>query len=173
MKTFIFLFIFCGSVVFAQAPFIVEDWLSEGNSPNYLDGESGTILHRMAKTGVFLDEGECSEIIEILIAHGVFLDKVDHNGRTALMVAIKEKNLVLAKVIINAGAKVCLSDSEGDSTLHFASRIGDIDLIEMILERGASPSQRNEYGESPYEIVFFSGNEKAFKIMDFYIRRLF
>ncbi len=52
---------------------------------------------------------------------------------TALMLAVNNKDLEMAKLLIDAGAKVNLTDKAGDSALNWATFYGDAALAELLL----------------------------------------
>ncbi len=59
----------------------------------------------------------------------VNVDPPDRDGRTPLMIAIKEENLVLVKALIKAGADIRLQDRHGLCAIHHAAEVGNVSIL--------------------------------------------
>ncbi|CAM9171511.1 unnamed protein product, partial [Hapterophycus canaliculatus] len=77
-----------------------------------------------------------------VIETGADLNATNAQGCTALMLACRVdkdvcKRLVLAKELLEAGARTDMVDNDGRSALHYAAYSGNTDLIQMLLSKGA------------------------------------
>lgn len=65
------------------------------------------------------------------------------------------------KLLIDKGANVNSPDSYGNSPLMEAADMFDDDdtIIKLLLESGADPYQKNNYGVSVYKLLEMPGNE--------------
>jgi ankyrin repeat protein len=78
----------------------------------------------------------------------------DDNGGTPLHFAAQASAADVARVLLDAGARIDARDSEGNTPLFravFASR-GHGDVIELLRARGADPTIRNNHGVSPIDL---------------------
>jgi ankyrin repeat protein len=76
----------------------------------------------MAACRAGIDQSE--QIVTLLIKAGADLNRVDLQGRTALMVASGAGQLKVAKRLCMAGAKVRLKDKSGKTAIQFANDEG-------------------------------------------------
>jgi uncharacterized protein len=98
---------------------------------------------------------------EALVGAGASLDAVDPDGATALVIAISNAHYELAELLLNAGANPNVVDSEaGMGPLYAAvdmhrlavghgrgnpvpvGLLNAVDVVELLLERGADPNAR-------------------------------
>eukprot|EP01128_Nolandella_sp_AFSM9_P005477 TRINITY_DN2652_c0_g1_i3.p1 TRINITY_DN2652_c0_g1~~TRINITY_DN2652_c0_g1_i3.p1 ORF type:complete len:240 (-),score=47.51 TRINITY_DN2652_c0_g1_i3:32-751(-) len=102
------------------------------------------------------------------------LDAIDHQGRTPLHWAIQRAGDVIVSLLIEAGANVNASDSEGRSCLHYAllsSVEGDKgvafyeDLTRYLLERGADPSAADASGAAAVHLAAELGSHGILSIL--------
>ena len=69
-------------------------------------------------------------------------------GATALHIASREKNFEIAKILIESGASLDVTDNEGWTPLMRASLAGDKDIVNLLLTRGVRANEINSSGES-------------------------
>ena len=74
--------------------------LAAGASAEVMDGSGERPLHQATRSG---DTG----MVEVLLSHGALVDGRDrHYGQTALMIAVREEHIPLARRLLEAGADV-------------------------------------------------------------------
>ena len=74
----------------------------------------------------------------------------DARGTFALHVAAESGQAGAARLLLEYGADVALRDLENDaSALGWAAFHGRPDVVEVLLNAGAEPSQRNKHGLTP------------------------
>lgn len=61
------------------------------------------------------------------------------DGRTALMVACQEQNVQGVRILLQAKAHVNTEDRDGATALFIAATMGNQELVDHLLERGANP----------------------------------
>lgn len=93
-----------------------------------VDQRSYTLLHFAA------GGGNC-EILQTLEDIGIDIETKGAEGMTPLMVATKESKLKTVEYLLRKGAKPSNVDANGWNSLHWASSIGSIDIIDLILEK--------------------------------------
>ncbi len=59
-----------------------------------------------------------------------------------------EEKQCLTKLLTNIDINE-IKDMYGNTLLHVAASMGDVELVELLLENGANPNAKNEYGETP------------------------
>jgi len=79
------------------------------------------------------------------------------SGYTALFYSINHSVTTVLQALLRRGANpnVALKteDSAGNTPLHFACLMEKMKHIELLLEYGADPEARNQYGQSPIDLV--------------------
>ena len=76
---------------------IAHAFLAKGADPNAIDGHGGPALHWAAGGGK-------ADTVRVLIAHGADVTRRNHNGMTALDVALQRGHEAVAAVLRAAGA---------------------------------------------------------------------
>jgi ankyrin repeat protein len=75
------------------------------------------------------------EIARLLLARGAQADArhATYYNATALMLAVNNRDIDMAKLLLGAGANVNLTDKAGDSALNWATFYGDAAMAELLL----------------------------------------
>jgi len=87
----------------------------------------GTLFHQLAQPYISISNKELKALVinekritEALIKKGADINQINHQGKTALMAAIKNENYYIAEHLIDSGASVKGVDSNGKNVLgHF------------------------------------------------------
>ena len=160
------------------------DLLLSGTSdhnPNDVDEEGYTALHRLdagewrytnqfSKVWSPLFQGSLKcrlgslrRTLDVLKRRSFDLDKLTYPkdradsglaDQTALMLAVSTGNVHSVQALIEAGANVNVTNSEGDTALLSVTRSCEYEalqsrIVTMLLEKGASIHARNDMGETP------------------------
>ena len=71
-------------------------------------------------------------------------------GGDALMVAVMGSKDDAVKVLLDSGANVAVKDRQGNTPLHIAAELGDVDNVKMLLAKGADPNAKtNPFNAGP------------------------
>ena len=79
------------------------------------------------------------------------VDPIEEHGFTPLHKAsalVKSERPELVRLLLDHRADACLGDHEGYTPLHWASALGHSNVVDLLLEAGASVNQRSGSGES-------------------------
>jgi len=84
------------------------------------------------------------------MAHGAQVDLESQNGDTALHLACYQDHRGLAMVLVERfKAYVDSTDKDLFTPLHYCCRRGYLSLILFLLEKGANPTAKNVYEDTP------------------------
>jgi ankyrin repeat protein len=110
---------------------------------NSRGGSHTTPLHAASVKGHLDVASLLLKMVQILtlVTNGQDSASQGITGRTLVMV---ESSLEIARLLVNSGANVNVTDDEGWTPLHAAARCGYRDIAELLLESGASLDVRNK-----------------------------
>lgn len=81
--------------------------------------------------------------VRALVAHGAKVNAQSNSGVTALSVAAASPgNLATVRLLLDKGADPKVVDKDGAGPLWLACARGDDDIVEELLQRGASPNEK-------------------------------
>ena len=83
------------------------------------------------------------------------------SGKTCLYTALENKSYALAKFLIQHRAAVNISTFSGNSPLHVVSDQGNVEMVKMLLQKGASLYEKNIESESPKDVA---STDEVFKL---------
>ena len=111
---------------------MIERLLKAGADPNTIVSEGETVLMSVARTGNVA-------ALKVVIAHGANVRaKEDTRSQTALMWAVAQGHTAAAETLIDAGADMSARSSGRFSLMVFAVRGGTIEIVRLLLDKGAS-----------------------------------
>jgi hypothetical protein len=118
-----------------------------------------TALHRCVS-------GECIEMAQLLIQHGVNMSPVNSRGETPLHHAFRTESLeTWVTLLVDAGADIFASSESGKTILSTATMRGSLSTVQLLLGRGVIPTTRDEYGNTLLHDVAVGGNAVIFGLM--------
>jgi ankyrin repeat protein len=105
-----------------------------------------------------------TDVVKVLLAHGAHIEQPEANGVRPLLLAIMNDHADTARYLIEHGADVNADDwygraplwaavdsrdveLDGELDTQFADRAGELEIIKLLLARGANPNARTR--ESP------------------------
>ncbi|KAI1169653.1 hypothetical protein F4777DRAFT_584691 [Nemania sp. FL0916] len=122
---------------------VVRVYLDYGADLNVRDPESGwTALHWAA-----IDKSY-SEMTRLLLMGGADPNMKDESGKTPLMIAATENNVVAVTLLIDGGANIEERDQGGNTALIVAAEWRNNNVVKVLLEKGADINTKNNNGET-------------------------
>jgi ankyrin repeat protein len=112
------------------------------------------------------------EIIQALIATGIDVNSYrekgvwHENGRTALLIAIREGHLGIVKILLEAGADPNLIDEDsGITPLISAVRGQYIEIIRLLLQAGAKINDKDSNGKTALDVAKKIKNSEIIRLL--------
>ncbi len=122
---------------------LVRLLLKSGANPNTPIATGETPLMTCSKTGNV-------DAVKLLIEYGASVNaKEPGQGQTALMWAAAERHPAVVKALIDAHADLNSRTKQGFAAIHFASRVGDLETVKLLLAAGVPVDQITQIGEGP------------------------
>ncbi|XP_043959452.1 ankyrin repeat and SOCS box protein 12a isoform X1 [Gambusia affinis] len=98
-------------------------------------GIAGTPLHAAVSKGHL-------SCLQVLLAHGAFVDTIDVKAQTPLFNAVRGRYLDCVLALLGAGANPNGSKSNNSSPVLTAAREGDVEILRQLLVHGADANSR-------------------------------
>jgi ankyrin repeat protein len=98
------------------------------------------------------------EDVATLLRRGDTPNFLDSNGRMPLSYPAAFGNATIAKMLLDAGARVDYRDSAGGTALHWAAQSGHAEIITMLLTAKATVDAQNKQGITP--LMMAAANSK-------------
>ncbi len=112
--------------------------------------------------------GEDVDKVKLLLERDADVEARDTMEQaTVVMHAIRTNKRKHVEVLLQAGAKLDVTDARGNTPLHIAARSGEVDheLVELLLERGLDPAATNRKGETPLDLARKRTDERAAEVV--------
>lgn len=107
-----------------------------------------------------------SAVILDLLALGANPLQKDHYGRNALHYALENKNSDIAKLLINVIDEKNIDIASKDQTpLMLACLLGEIEIIQLLLAKGANPFNKDKDGYTSFHLAFEQHNDEISKLL--------
>jgi ankyrin repeat protein len=102
---------------------------------------------------------------ELLGKRPTVVNSRNSKGETALNIAISRSDGMWTRFLIGKGADPNLQQSNGDTPLIAAARVGFMEAIELLLERRAKVDLANRMGETPLIVAVQQREVDAVKLL--------
>lgn len=115
--------------------------------------------------------GDANEIIE-LVDKGANPAAINKDGVPAICLAATrkgEKGLEVIKALLASGVPVDQPDSNGQSALFYAARVGNLEAVTLLLESGADYYHADNHQNIARNIAYQRGYMDVFSAMDNFI----
>jgi len=114
-------------------------------------GADANITDRAGITPLMLAVNDPAKL-ELLLERGANVNAVSAAGRSALLLAAAQpRALPTVKLLLSKGAQVNQQDENGYTALLWAARRGDVEMLRLLLARGADTQVRVKKGTVPPE----------------------
>ena len=144
-------------------PKIVRALIQAGADVNARDFNRKTPLHYAMPKKYIADSHNFVESVRILIKAGVNVNARDNYNKTALYYAVPKKPyrhshkaLQIVRLLIQAGVDInfMINEDSGDTLLHRAVKILDLNMVKFLVESGADLQAQNDRGYSPLDEAY-------------------
>lgn len=106
------------------------------------------------------------DVVELLISRGANTQMVDKNLWSPIRTAVRYENLDIVEMLLNANpANINKGDQNGETPLHVASRNGSVDIMNLLLERGADIDKPDNDRETPLHSASRCGKERSVRLL--------
>lgn len=89
----------------------------------------------------------------------------EEDKRNSLDYALRNKNRALLGLLIRQGVKIDIPDYAGQTVLHQAVQMGNIDFVKKVIELGADKAVRDYSYEKPLDIALRERNIEIVKVL--------
>jgi len=94
--------------------------------------------------------GDLEKVKTLLRGHAEWLNSPDQNQKTPLLLSLESGHIDIAKYLIEQGADINLKDKDKASPLHNAAFLGNLEIVDLLLKKGASSlNEGNFRGQTP------------------------
>lgn len=123
--------------------------------------------HGYTALGLAVEFGQ-EEIVRYLLIKDVEVNKAMNNDSRNFPIhqAILNRQDMIAKMLLEAGALVNVTQAEGLSPLHLAASQGNIELIILLLEAGAEVKQQSREGKTAGDLAEENGWREIARILN-------
>ena len=83
-------------------------------------------------------------MVKSLLRSGVDVNERNVSGTTALIKALRNKQIEIARLLIENGANINLVDRSANTPLLMAVLVNSVDVIDLLIKSGASLSYAND-----------------------------
>ncbi|XP_040003483.1 ankyrin repeat domain-containing protein 50 [Xiphias gladius] len=120
------------------------------------DSEGRTVLHVASWQG-------CVEMVDLLLKHGANPNAQDTEGRPPIHSVAWTGHAEAGHRLLEAsGVNIDLACHQGATALSIAAQVGHVNIVAMLLDRGANPDHMDKYGRSPVKVA---GKHRHFNIV--------
>ncbi|MBZ5602567.1 MAG: ankyrin repeat domain-containing protein [Acidobacteriia bacterium] len=125
-----------------------------------------TILHAADTRIADAAQNGDLKAVRALIGQKADVNGAQGDGSTALHWAAQKDDVELAKVLLEAKAKIDVTTRLGAATpLFMACRSGNAAIIELLIKAGAEVNSPDEHGTTPLMMAAAAGNRDAVKVL--------
>jgi len=100
-----------------------------------------------------------------LVLDGDSVDGADSTGRTGLMYAAINNNMLIGKILLEHGAHCDARDKFGNTALHWAAQNNSLDMIRQLTVFGCPVDAQNRQGVTPLMMAAEKGRSDAIRML--------
>jgi ankyrin repeat protein len=86
----------------------------------------------------------------LLIDKDAPLDSPESKALHPLFLAVKNEDIKVVSLLIESGANINETLSDGSTTLHHAASVANYDLVKQLLEKGVAVKAKNKSGNDTF-----------------------
>jgi ankyrin repeat protein len=110
-------------------------------------------------------EGNEDEVIRLLDADPLLLERENNFGIRPLAMAALFGHLGVVRLFIERGANINTTGRWGRTALHYAAEEGYEEVVALLLDNGAHANSRDEYGRTPLMRACINGHLDVVKML--------
>ena len=138
---------------------IAERLLAFGADPDRRDERGLGPLHLAVRRGD-------RELVELLLSHGAQPEgEAEGDKPTPLMWAVRQGDVALCDKLLRSGASVTTRDRWGHSAIFYVRSATAGSVLPLLLEAGASPTERAGDGDTALHRTLRAGDERLWKAL--------
>ena len=140
---------------------IVDDLLKKQADSKIKDHDGNTAIFIAIANGH-------SSVVKVMLAHEVALDDLDKSGRTLLHSACVSMNPEpeIVRVLLGKGLGLDVRGKHGQTPLHDAARLGNADIVQMLLQSNADQSIKDSSDRTPLVVAKQNhGNDEIVQLL--------
>ncbi|KAL9265825.1 Ankyrin repeat domain-containing protein [Drosera capensis] len=105
--------------------------------------------------------------LDKLLKHGVKIDSIDKDGRTALHIAVIGKKDAVISHLLRKGANPRVLDEGGATPLHYAVQVGALQTVKLLIKHGADVNVSDDVSEgwTPLHVAMQARNRDVAKAL--------
>ncbi len=134
----------------------VRSMLLQGQDPNMTGPKNATIL-------IIAAQRRYVDIVEMAIEFGSFVAQFDVLGNNALFYAVDNVDYETIEILLNTTIDINHQNSQGETALHWAARVGDLEIIQTLLDFDADPAIPDYTGRT---IIDHAKNSRNARLVD-------
>ncbi|XP_046569235.1 ankyrin-3-like [Haliotis rubra] len=127
------------------------------------DSDGNTVLHQSVNQRL---KDIVATLVHYLQRNNQNLNCRNKEGNTALMIAIKGKDVETANILLEYNMAVNTVNNKGDTPLHYACNIPSMDIVTFLLRRDAHVNISNKQGVTPLHVASSNGDLKTIQHVD-------
>lgn len=141
----------CMAIDYATSSGLRELVKALSQAEEHTDAYGNTTLHHACWN-------EQGEVVKVLLEKDKdSVNKVNDDGETPLILAVKRSNLVITQLLLDAGAEPERADLNGVMPLHIAADNGDLFVAKALIGAGAGIDSKTTEGATPLILAAKSG----------------
>ena len=130
-------------LVFLSACNSIEKEQRSSQEETESGGEAGMTLNEQLISSA--EAGETEQVLQLLQG-GADIHATDKNGRTAVMAAAYQNNVVTVKVLIQEGANINIQDDHLENVILNSGANGNLEIVRLAIAAGADMTITNRFG---------------------------
>ncbi len=129
--------------------------------------ERGADPNEYGEGNVLAIHNASTEVTKFLISKGADVNKIGAEECTPIMYEVYMHNYENVEVLIEKGADVNYqSQYDGYSSLHWASRKGNLELVKLLIKNGADINFVNKENKTPKDLAKENNHDSVFKYLE-------
>jgi len=106
-----------------------------------------------------------AEIVDFLLLQGANASQLDKEDQTPLFDAIESQDVVTIKHLLQSGVDICAATKRGRRALHEAARVGNEEILMLIMNRSFDVDCEDLDGNTPMGIAITEGHTRIFHLL--------